>query len=129
MFEKYVKISQEKLELVQPNYKVGNSWVSFYLRDIATIRNNDWENLQPYFNVPNPVRTIDFQKTTLKKSVIIPTDFEYHNEEENEITVEQTTEKIIPLFPETIQDYSKPKPKVAAYAAASMNHKVYQKET
>jgi site-specific DNA-methyltransferase (adenine-specific) len=126
---KYAGISQEKLELVQPNYRIGNSWVSFYLRDVATIRNNDWENLQQYFNVPNPARTVDFQKTTLKKSVIVPKDLEYHSEEEIGVDAEQTIIKSIPLFTETTPDYSEPKPKVAAYTAASMNYKAYPVET
>lgn len=76
--EKYVEISQQKLEQVKPNFKIGESWVSFYLRDITTIRNNDWEHLQQYFDIPNPARSIDFQKTTLKKGIVIPSDFEYH---------------------------------------------------
>jgi site-specific DNA-methyltransferase (adenine-specific) len=64
--EKYAEISKQKLEQISPNFKIGESWVSFYLNDIATIRNNDWESLEKYFNVPKPIRTIDFQKTTLK---------------------------------------------------------------
>lgn len=74
--EKYILISKQKLELIKPNYKIGKSWVSFYLKDIVTIRNKDWENLQQYFVIPNPTRTIDYQKTTLKKNVIIPDDTE-----------------------------------------------------
>ncbi|MDR0612944.1 MAG: site-specific DNA-methyltransferase [Dysgonamonadaceae bacterium] len=49
--EKYAEISQQKLEQVVPNFRIGDNWVSFYLNDIATIRNNDWENLLQYFNI------------------------------------------------------------------------------
>ncbi|MDR2292874.1 MAG: site-specific DNA-methyltransferase, partial [Prevotellaceae bacterium] len=78
--EKYAEISQEKLKLVLPNYKIGKSWVSFYLRDIATIRNNDWTNLEQYFNVPNPARTIDYQKVELKTKKMIPNDIEFQGD-------------------------------------------------
>lgn len=74
--EKYVDISRNKLSQVKSNYKIDDIWVSFYLRDIVTIRNNDWQKLKQYFNIPNSARMIDFQKTTLKKNVIIPDDLE-----------------------------------------------------
>ena len=117
--EKYAEISQQKLEQVNPNFKIGDSWVSFYLRDIATIRNKDWEYLQQYFNVPNPIRKIDFQKTTLKKGIVIPNDFEYHTEAENKVTIEQTKEERMPLSPIKIPDYSESKPQVMVYAATT----------
>ncbi len=115
--EKYVEISQQKLKQVKPNFKIGESWVSFYLKDIATIRNNDWQNLETYFDVPNPIKSIDFQKTTLKKNIVIPSDFEYHNEAKNKIAIEQTKEEKTPLSPIKIPDYSELNPKVVAYAA------------
>jgi len=68
----YVEISKKKLEAVEPNYKLGESWVSFYLKDVITIRNNDWEKLKKYFIVPEPMRTIDFKKTILKDKNLIP---------------------------------------------------------
>ena len=70
--EKYVNISQQKLKQVKQNYKIGESWVSFYLNDVVTIRNNDWEQLKQYFIVPNPVRAIDFQRSVLENKKIIP---------------------------------------------------------
>jgi site-specific DNA-methyltransferase (adenine-specific) len=87
------------------------------LRDIATIRNNDWTNLEQYFNVPNPVRTIDYQKTSLKKSVIIPQELEYHSKE-----AEVETEKTV--FFDILEI---PQRKIAAYAAAT-NYSVYKDE-
>ena len=70
--EKYVNISQQKLKQVKQNYKIGESWVSFYLNDVVTIRNNDWEQLKQYFIIPNPVRAIDFQRSVLENKKIIP---------------------------------------------------------
>jgi site-specific DNA-methyltransferase (adenine-specific) len=81
--KKYAKISQQKLEQVYPNFKIGDSWVSFYLNNIATIRNNDWDKLEQYFNIPNPVRAIDYQKASLKKDVIIPKNLEYYSQDED----------------------------------------------
>ena len=122
--KKYAEISQQKLEQVKPNFKIGEIWVSFYLQDIATIRNNDWNDLQQYFNIPNPARSIDFQKTTLKKGIVIPNDFEYHTEAEKEVTIEQTKEEIIPLSPTKVPDYSESKSKVVVYAAKTNTNNI-----
>jgi len=121
--KKYVEISRQKLEQVKPNFKIGEIWVSFYLRDIATVRNNDWNNLQQYFNIPNPARSIDFQKTTLKKGIVIPNDFECHTEAEKGVAIEQTKEEIIPLSPTKVPDYSESKSKVVAYVATKSINK------
>jgi site-specific DNA-methyltransferase (adenine-specific) len=75
--EKYTEISQQKLAQVAPNFKIGESWVSFYLEDVVTLRNDDWEKLATYFNVPNLLRTIDCQKAVLKNKSLIPKDMEF----------------------------------------------------
>jgi site-specific DNA-methyltransferase (adenine-specific) len=82
--EQYVEISQQKLEQIKSDFKIGVSWVSFYLNDIATIRNNDWAKLEPYFDIPNPIRAIDCQKTALKPSIIIPEKFKPHYNEDTD---------------------------------------------
>ena len=69
--KEYAEIAQQKAENTPPNFKLGENWVSFYLNDIVTIRNNDWETLSSYFEVPAPLRTIDFQKTKLKKEKLL----------------------------------------------------------
>ena len=63
----YVDISNKKLEETMPDSKVGNSWVSFYLNDVVTIRNKDWENLKSYFEIPDPLKNVDFCKIKLKE--------------------------------------------------------------
>ena len=68
----YVEISKKKLVAVEPNYKLGESWVSFYLKDVITIRNNDWEKMKKYFIVPEQMRIIDSKKTVLKDKNLIP---------------------------------------------------------
>ncbi len=70
--KEYVEISKRKLEAVEPNFKLGDNWVSFYLKKVITIRNNDWNNLKKYFIVPEPMKTIDFNKTILKDKNLIP---------------------------------------------------------
>lgn len=81
---KYVKISQEKLEHIKPNFKIGDSWVSFYLKDIITIRNIDWSNLEKYFIIPNLLRSIDYERAKLKDRKLIP--------DENGFTLVKDTE-------------------------------------
>jgi len=68
----YVEISKRKLEATEPNFKLGNSWVSFYLNDVVTIRDNDWNELKEYFIIPKPMKTIDFKKIVLKNKKLIP---------------------------------------------------------
>ncbi len=70
--KKYVDISKYKLETVEPNYKLGDSWVSFYLKNIITIRNNDWDKIKEYFIIPEPIKTIEYKKTVLKNNNLIP---------------------------------------------------------
>jgi site-specific DNA-methyltransferase (adenine-specific) len=80
--EKYVEISQKKLEQVEPNFKIGKSWVSFYLRDIVTIKNSDWVELEQYFIIPDPIKTIDYQKVQLKDKLLIPKDIEFQGDDD-----------------------------------------------
>ena len=70
----YVKISRDKLKNVEPNFKIGNSWVSFYLKKIITIRNKDWEDLKSYFEIPEPMKTIDYKRTVIKDKSLIPSE-------------------------------------------------------
>jgi site-specific DNA-methyltransferase (adenine-specific) len=70
--KEYVEISKKKLQAVEPNYKLGKSWVSFYLNEVVTIRNKDWDDLKKYFIIPEPMRTIDFSKIKLIDKKLIP---------------------------------------------------------
>ncbi|MBU0765951.1 MAG: site-specific DNA-methyltransferase, partial [Bacteroidetes bacterium] len=82
----YVQISQQKLEKTLPNYKIGESWVSFYLKDIVTIRNNDWDNLAKYFIIPSPLRAIDYERIKLSDKKIIPAESEGFIEKVQDVT-------------------------------------------
>ncbi|MFH1527351.1 MAG: DNA methyltransferase [Bacteroidota bacterium] len=71
----YVEISQEKLKHTRSNYKLGNTWIGFYLNDIITIKNNDWEKIGHYFEIPQPIKTIDSKRVVLRNKKLIPTEF------------------------------------------------------
>ncbi len=70
--EKYVEISKRKLEATEPNFKLGDSWVSFYLNEIITIRNDDWDKLKEFFIIPEQATAIDYQKIKLIDKNLIP---------------------------------------------------------
>ncbi len=65
--EMYVDITKNKLSKELSNSKIGDSWVSFYLDEIVTIRDGDWEKLAQYFFIPENVKDIDFRKIKLDK--------------------------------------------------------------
>jgi site-specific DNA-methyltransferase (adenine-specific) len=66
--EKYVNITTNKLSKELPDSKLGDIWVSFYLNEVVTIRNKDWDKLAPYFSVPENVKDVDFAKIKLNKT-------------------------------------------------------------
>jgi site-specific DNA-methyltransferase (adenine-specific) len=69
----YVEITQKKLECEQRKSKIGNSWVSFYLDDVVTLRNNDWEYLKEFYRIPNTAEAIDYEQIVLKSKTHIKT--------------------------------------------------------
>ncbi|MCD6117818.1 site-specific DNA-methyltransferase [bacterium] len=74
--DEYVDISRRKLNHVEPNFRLGESWVSFYLGNVVTIRNVDWDNLKKYFIIPDPVRKIDYEGAKIIDKLLIPKDEE-----------------------------------------------------
>jgi site-specific DNA-methyltransferase (adenine-specific) len=95
--KKYAEISRNKLEQVEPNFRIGESWVSFYLNGIVTLRNNDWSSLKEYFVVPTSIRAIDYQRAELKDKKWIPSDSECFTNNEGKIadSVENQKTKVI----------------------------------
>lgn len=63
----YVNITKDKLSKESSNSKIGDVWVSFYLDEIITIRDRDWEKLASYFSIPENIKDIDFTKIKLNK--------------------------------------------------------------
>jgi site-specific DNA-methyltransferase (adenine-specific) len=68
----YTKISLEKLEKTKSDFKIGNIWASFYLDDVVTIRNKDWEELKIFFTQPTTSKAIDYERIKLKNRKLIP---------------------------------------------------------
>ena len=89
----YVEISKSKLEKTESNYKIGDIWVSFYLKEIITVRNNDWNNLSKYFYIPNPLRNIDFERAKLSNKKLIPTESEFEKNEIEDSLVNQENQQ------------------------------------
>jgi site-specific DNA-methyltransferase (adenine-specific) len=69
----YVEITQNKLECEQVNSKIGNFWVSFYLDEVVTLRNDDWEYLKEFYTIPNTAEAIDYVQIILKQKTHIET--------------------------------------------------------
>ena len=92
--EKYVEISKRKLEATEPNFKLGDSWVSFYLNEIITIRNDDWDKLKEFFIIPEQAAAIDYQKIKLIDKNLIPKekDVDYSTEKPKQISLYTETD-------------------------------------
>ncbi|MFO7890219.1 MAG: site-specific DNA-methyltransferase [bacterium] len=66
--ENYVNITKNKLTQEKSNSKIGNVWVSFYLKEVVTIRDKDWEELYTYYTVPKDIKKIDYIKIKYGKN-------------------------------------------------------------
>ena len=69
----YVQITQKKLSQESANSKIGDVWVSFYLGEIITIADKDWETLKSYFVIPEDMRDIDSKKIKTNGGVVATT--------------------------------------------------------
>lgn len=70
---KYANICEENLRLIKRKSKIGDSWVSFHLGEVRTIRDIDWQQLSDFFAIPANIKDIDFVKIKLKESVRLET--------------------------------------------------------
>ena len=64
--EKYVQICLEKLEKEKQILKIGKNYVSYFLDEIVTIRDVDWDDLSNHFLIPDNLKEIDHSKAMLK---------------------------------------------------------------
>jgi site-specific DNA-methyltransferase (adenine-specific) len=64
----YANASLNKLAQEQPNSKIDNCWVSFFLNEIVTLREKDWKEISKHYVIPNPIQQIDFAKIKFKKT-------------------------------------------------------------
>ncbi len=57
--KEYADISENKLNQEESCSKIGKIWVSFYLNEIVTLRDKDWEELAKYYIIPDSAQDID----------------------------------------------------------------------
>ena len=64
--ERYVQITKDHLSQEHPDSKLGNIWVSLYLKEVVTIRDHDWGELSVFYDIPEERKVIDKQEIALK---------------------------------------------------------------
>ncbi|NLO19615.1 MAG: site-specific DNA-methyltransferase [Ignavibacteria bacterium] len=64
--QEYIDITNSKLSMELTNSKIGEKWVSFYLDEVVTLRNDDWDYLTDFFFIPNNPSDIDTIQIALK---------------------------------------------------------------
>lgn len=69
----YVDITHSKLEQEKSHSKIGDKFVSFYLDEVVTLRDLDWEYLRDFFFIPKNPEDIDSNPITLKTRINIST--------------------------------------------------------
>jgi site-specific DNA-methyltransferase (adenine-specific) len=70
--KEYVEITKVKLRHEHPRSKLGDWWVSFFLDEVVTLRNDDWEHLQEFYFIPKKIEDIDTAPIILKSKLKIP---------------------------------------------------------
>lgn len=63
--EDFAEIAEQKLSDTESNSRIGESWVSFHLKDIVTLRNDDWEDISRFYSVPETPKGIDSKPAKL----------------------------------------------------------------
>ena len=66
--QEYKQISESNLNKVSSDSNIGGKWVSFYLGEIRTLRNEDWDALSKHFEIPKNPKDIDFIKIKVSKN-------------------------------------------------------------
>lgn len=55
----YIQIATDRIKDTTL-FKIGQSWVSFYLGKLLTIRDKDWEDINKHYVIPDNIKDIDF---------------------------------------------------------------------
>lgn len=81
--KKYVSIANDKLKSEQSKSKLGEYWVSFFLKDIVSLRDVDWDGLSKYYLLPQNNREIDHTKIEFidKKKILKHFEFVFNDDE------------------------------------------------
>ena len=88
----YAKISRNKLRQEEPNSKIGNVWVSFFLNEIATLRDVDWEELSQHYVIPEFIEEVDHTALVAK------------NGKSHGYTLKKNGLKDLPMFSENLTE-------------------------
>lgn len=64
--EAYSEITAKKLTQEKEVSKLGPVWVSFFLNEIITVRDKDWDDLSNFYDLPYPNNKIDYIKINFK---------------------------------------------------------------
>jgi len=91
----YVEITERKLSQEKVDSKIGNTWVSFFLNGVVTIRDKDWDELSEFYKLPCPNNKIDYIKINFKNKKEIPSHF-YSSGRNN--TQQKNIVEEMPLF-------------------------------
>lgn len=73
----YVTTSINKLKYEKSQSKIGEYWISFFLKDILSLRDMDWEGLSKYYLLPENNREIDHKKIEFVEKKKIIKHFDY----------------------------------------------------
>jgi site-specific DNA-methyltransferase (adenine-specific) len=92
--DNYVNITEEHLSQEKPDSKIENTWLSFFLDDVVTIRNDDWGELSKHYLLPIPNNKIDHTKVEFRNKKEILKNSR-HNEKSN--PSQEREDKIIQL--------------------------------
>lgn len=73
----YVSTARNKLNYEKSQSKIGEYWISFFLKDILSLRDKDWEGLSKYYLLPENNREIDHKKIEFAEKKKITKQFDY----------------------------------------------------
>ena len=92
--EVYATIAHDKVEQQVSDSRVGDVWVSVYLDEIITLRDQDWEMLQPKFHSPESPQAIDYTRIVLKSKIPpTPTVIQQETDREVQLRFAESREK------------------------------------
>ena len=90
----YAMIARDKVKQQVSNSRIGNIWASVYLDEIVTLRDQDWEVLQPEFHSPESLKAIDHTKILLKGKIsLTPTVSQQETDQEVQLRFAENREK------------------------------------
>ena len=88
--EGYVRIAQYKLEQETLVSRIGDKWVSFYLDEVITLRDKDWDYLKDFYYIPNNPEEIDTTPIILKHKIstctsVLSANLDHENERNEKV--------------------------------------------